>query len=76
MTSAIKEWKGTGINWKVIDNGVTELVTFEGLCNEGQEMEHCVASYAHWCASGAYLAFQYQWKMKEQHLAFPELSIM
>ncbi|ECY3923470.1 hypothetical protein AU755_17045 [Salmonella enterica subsp. enterica serovar Chester] len=57
VTSAIKEWKGTGINWKVIDNGVTELVTFEGLCNEGQEMEHCVASYAHWCASGAYLAF-------------------
>lgn len=56
-TAAIKEWKGTGINWKVIDNGVTELVTFEGLCNEGQEMEHCVASYAHWCASGAYLAF-------------------
>lgn len=56
-TAAIKEWKGTGINWTDIDNGVTELVTFEGLCNEGQEMEHCVASYAHWCASGEYLAF-------------------
>ncbi|ELS9673842.1 PcfJ domain-containing protein [Salmonella enterica] len=56
-TAAIKEWKGTGINWGAIDNGVTELVTFEGLCNEGQEMEHCIASYAHWCASGKYLAF-------------------
>ncbi|ECE2132566.1 hypothetical protein C3031_22805 [Salmonella enterica] len=55
-TAAIKEWKGTGIDWKAIDKGVTELVTFEGLCNEGQEMEHCVASYADWCASGQYLA--------------------
>ncbi|MDM2776278.1 PcfJ domain-containing protein [Citrobacter sp. Cpo142] len=56
-TAVIKEWKGTGINWETIDNGVTELVTFEGLCKEGLEMEHCVASYAHWCASGEYLAF-------------------
>ncbi|HGJ4786851.1 TPA: PcfJ domain-containing protein [Salmonella enterica subsp. enterica serovar Bovismorbificans] len=55
-TAAIKEWKGTGIDWKAIDKGVTELVTFEGLCNEGREMEHCVASYADWCASGQYLA--------------------
>lgn len=55
-TTAIKEWKGTGIDWKSIDKGVTELVTFEGLCNEGLEMEHCVASYADWCASGQYLA--------------------
>lgn len=56
VTAAIKEWKGTGINWNAIGNGVTELVTFEGLCNEGQEMEHCVASYVHWCASGEYIA--------------------
>ncbi|EAB3660489.1 hypothetical protein EGA70_14505 [Salmonella enterica] len=56
VTAAIKEWKGTGINWQAIDNGVSELVTFDSLCNEGQEMEHCVASYADWCASGTYLA--------------------
>ncbi|EDR0000088.1 hypothetical protein AHY58_004890 [Salmonella enterica subsp. enterica] len=56
-TAVIKEWKGTGINLEAIDNGVTELVTFEDLCNEGQEMEHCIASYAHLCASGEYLAF-------------------
>ncbi|HBX3183420.1 hypothetical protein HC634_22090 [Escherichia coli] len=55
-TAAIKEWKGTGINWQAIDNGVSELVTFDSLCNEGQEMEHCVASYADWCAVGKYLA--------------------
>ncbi|EDZ4100496.1 PcfJ domain-containing protein [Salmonella enterica] len=56
-TAAIKEWRGTGINWQEIDKSVKELITFDALCNEGQEMEHCVASYAHWCASGEYLAF-------------------
>ncbi|EGO4556508.1 hypothetical protein ITZ28_004857, partial [Escherichia coli] len=30
--------------------------TFDALCQEGQEMEHCVASYADWCASGEYIA--------------------
>lgn len=52
----ITEWKGTGINWQAIDDGVSELITFYDLCNEGNEMEHCVASYAHSCASGKYLA--------------------
>ncbi|ECP5502810.1 hypothetical protein FT916_13170 [Salmonella enterica] len=56
-TAAIKEWRGTGINWQEIDKFVKELITFDALCNEGQEMEHCVASYAHWCASGEYLVF-------------------
>ncbi|MCB5315151.1 PcfJ domain-containing protein [Yersinia intermedia] len=55
-TAVIKEWKGTGINWQTIDDSSSELITFDDLCNEGQEMEHCVASYAHWCASGKYLA--------------------
>lgn len=50
------KWKGTGINWQKVDNGVNELITFDALCQEGQEMEHCVASYADWCASGEYIA--------------------
>ncbi|EIY7165320.1 PcfJ domain-containing protein, partial [Escherichia coli] len=52
----IPKWKGTGINWQKVDNGVNELITFDALCQEGQEMEHCVASYADWCASGEYIA--------------------
>ncbi|HFE0298794.1 TPA: PcfJ domain-containing protein [Salmonella enterica] len=53
---ATQKWKGTGINWQKIDNCVNELITFDALCQEGQEMEHCVASYADWCASGEYIA--------------------
>lgn len=56
-TSAIiKKWKGTGINWVTVDSSVNELVAIDDLRNEGRDMEHCVASYAHECASGAYIA--------------------
>lgn len=54
--SEITAWKGTGINWESIDNDVREIITFDDLCSEGQEMEHCVASYAPLCASGKYIA--------------------
>lgn len=55
-TAKITEWKGTGINWETISNNVREIISFDDLCSEGQEMEHCVASYADWCASGKYIA--------------------
>ncbi|SUG27674.1 Uncharacterised protein [Salmonella enterica] len=39
-------------------------------------MEHWHCQLCALVRSGEYLAFQFQWKMKELHSDFPELSIM
>lgn len=48
------DWEGTGIDW---DDNVKELTSQMALREEGNTMEHCIASYQEMCASGDYLAF-------------------
>lgn len=57
-----ESWNGLKIDLNSIKHGLTnlrikEIVTYADLKNEGREMEHCVASYASWCANGQYKAF-------------------
>lgn len=57
-----EKWNGLEIDWhatqSLLNNlRIKEIVTFTDLKNEGNEMEHCVTSYAPWCASERYRVF-------------------
>lgn len=53
------QWNGIDIDWQscISEMTVSEITTLEQLKKEGQEMHHCVYSYAHDCANETYRVF-------------------
>lgn len=58
-TDIANQWNGIDIDWQsyISNMTVSEITTLEQLKIEGKKMDHCVYSYARYCANETYRVF-------------------